>query len=558
MIDRERGPRLVIVALLTLLVGLPLGATAQEMSDGSAAPPLYDDLGDHHVAVTTRSAEAQRYFDQGMRLYYAFNHAEAVRAFRAAQQLDPECAMCWWGEGLAFGPNINLPMDRESALAAYAAAQGALQRISHASAKERALIQALAVRYAADAPDDRAHLDEAYAEAMADLAERYPSDPEVRVLQAEAVMDLRPWDYWTEDGHPQPGIETALEGLQYVQDLDPNHPGACHFYIHAVEKLFPERAVPCAERLAGLMPGAGHIVHMPGHIYIRVGRYAEAIQANRHAIHADETYISDQRPAMGMYTAGYYPHNYDFLAFASMMVGQGDEAVGSAQKVAGLLPEELFGAPGMDFLQHWSVRPLLFQVRFGMWEDILDREAPPEERAHSRALWHYARARALAATGDVPAAGREVEAIRTILRDGSLGGMRMEFNASSDLVAIAERVATGWVEAADGRFDTAVAALNEAVQREDALLYGEPPEWTVPTRQDLGAVLLRAGRGAAAEAAFQGDLERFPENGWSLRGLAQALRVQGREAEAEGVEARLAAMWQGEGGSHGAGRHTGH
>ncbi|MBT8489211.1 MAG: hypothetical protein KJO65_10355, partial [Gemmatimonadetes bacterium] len=335
MIDSTGWRRAATAVGLTLFAALPWAAAAQGVPDGSAGPPLYDDLGEHHVAVTTDSPEAQEYFDQGMRLYYAFNHAEAVRAFRAAQQLDPNCAMCWWGEGLAFGPNINLAMDGESALAAYAATRGALDRVNHASEKEGAMIEALAVRYAAGAPEERTHLDRAYAEAMGELAQDYPSDPEIRVLHAEALMDLRPWDYWTEDGRPQPGIQTALDGLGFVQEMDPEHPGACHFYIHAVEKLFPERAVPCAERLAGLMPGAGHIVHMPGHIYIRVGRYQEAIEANRHAIHADETYISDQRPAMGMYTAGYYPHNYDFLAFASMMVGQGDEAVESAQKVAG-------------------------------------------------------------------------------------------------------------------------------------------------------------------------------------------------------------------------------
>lgn len=546
MIARIRWRRVAVAAALMLVGALPVEAVAQGMPGSSPTPPLYDDLGDHHVAVTTQSSRAQQYFDQGMRLYYAFNHAEAVRAFRTAQQLDPNCAMCWWGEGLAYGPNINLPMDRESALTAHAAAQGALERARHVSAKEQALIEALALRYTGDAPDDRAHLDRAYAEAMGELARRYPSDHEIRVLHAEALMDLRPWDYWTEDGQPQPGIETALEGLNYVQNADPEHPGACHFYIHAVEKLFPQRAVPCAERLAGLMPGAGHIVHMPGHIYIRVGRYQEAIEANRHAIHADETYISDQRPAMGMYTAGYYPHNYDFLAFASMMVGQGDAAVESAKKVAGLLPEELFGAPGMGFLQHWSVRPLLFQVRFGEWDDILARDAPAVDRPHSRAVWHYARARALAAAGDVRAAEGELRAIREILENGSLNDLRMEFNASPDLIGIAERVATGWVAAADGQFDEAVSALREAVSREGALLYGEPPEWTVPTRQDLGEVLLLAGRARDAEETFNGDLERFPENGWSLRGLAQALRAQGRDGEAMDVERRLSRMWLGD------------
>ncbi|MDX1646500.1 MAG: hypothetical protein R3304_05100 [Longimicrobiales bacterium] len=537
----------VVGALLLLLVG-SAGVAAQhqqgapgEEGDG---PPLYDDLGSYHYAITTDVPEAQAYFDQGLRLYYAFNHAEAIRSFRKAQSLDPGCAMCWWGEALALGPNINLPMDRESALAAHEAIREARARSDHVSARERDMIDALRTRYAASAPDDRGHLDRAYADALARLVERYPSDPEIRVLRAEAVMDLRPWDYWTEDGDPRPGMAGALEDLVRVQETDPSHPGACHFFIHAVEKLYPERAVPCAEHLAGMMPGAGHLVHMPGHIYIRVGRYRDAIEANRHAIHADETYIRDQRPGVGMYTAGYYPHNYDFLAFASMMIGRGQDAVEAASKVATLLPEELFGAPGMDFLQHWSVRPLLFQVRFGRWDEILDTPAPPSERAHSLALWHYASGRAEIARGRSSEAGRHLSEIRSILESGRLEGIHGEFNRSADLVAVGERVLAGHLAAARGDHEAAISALREGVRREDALLYGEPPEWSVPTRQDLGAVLLQAGRPAEAEVAFREDLDRFPGNGWSLHGLTVALRAQGKHAEAAVVEADLQAAWE--------------
>ena len=502
-------------------------------------PPLYDDLGSYHYDIETDSPEAQAYFDQGLRLYYAFNHAEAVRSFRAAQSLDPRCAMCWWGEALAWGPNINLPMDREAGLAAYAAVRKALELRPHASERERALIEALATRYAENPPEDRAHLDRAYAEAMAALAERYPDDPEIRVLHAESLMDLRPWDYWTQEGEPQPGISDALEGLTHAKELDPSHPGACHFFIHAVEKLFPERAVPCAEHLAGMMPGAGHLVHMPGHIYVRVGRYRDAIEANRHAIHADETYIQDQRPGAGMYTVGYYPHNYDFLAFASMMVGDGESAVEAASQVSELIPEAMFDAPGMDFLQHWSMRPLLFRIRFARWDEILAEPQPPASRPHALALWHYARGRALVATGRVDEARDHLDVLRSILETGRLEGIRGEFNASEDLMAVGERVLTGRLLAEEGRYDEAVAALREAVHREDALLYGEPPEWTVPTRHDLGAVLLEAGRPEQAETVFREDLDRFPRNVWSLRGLATSLREQGRDAEAAIVEVQL-------------------
>jgi tetratricopeptide (TPR) repeat protein len=452
--------------------------------------------------------------------------------------------MCWWAEALAWGPNINLAMDSASAVAAFAASQKALELRGGASESERALIDALAVRYAAVPPADRAGLDQAYADAMARVAARYPQDHDVAVLASEAAMDLRPWDYWTADGLPQPGIAEALARLEGVLERNARHPGACHFYIHAVEKVYPERAVECAERLAALMPGAGHLVHMPGHIYIRVGRYLEAVQANQHAVHADETYIRDQQPGMGMYTAGYYPHNYDFMAFAAMMIGRSAESIGAAEKVATLIPAEAFGAPGMDFLQHWSVRPLLVRLRFERWDELLAVPAPPTSRPHSRALWHYARGRALVAAGDLAGARREARELRAIRTGQGLDGLRMEFNASADLLAIADGVLTGWIEAGAGRDDAAVAALREAVEREDALLYGEPPEWTVPARQDFGGVLLAVGRPADAERAFRDDLERFPDNGWSLAGLAASLRAQGRDADASRVAADLDRVWR--------------
>jgi len=535
------------VILAPLMVAL-LSAWGQAQAatppqEAEQAVPLYDNLGDHHYAITTAVPEAQAYFDQGLRLYYAFNHSEGIRAFREAQRLDPDCAMCWWGEALAWGPNINLPMDEPAARAAYAAAQGALQRRDRANPSEQALIDAVAVRYAAEPPADRQALDHAYADAMAGVAASYPRDPEVRVLYAESLMDLRPWDYWDAEGNPKSGIPEALANLESVIAENEKHPGACHFFIHAVEAVHPERAVACAERLANLMPGAGHLVHMPGHIYIRVGRYLDAVQANEHAIHADETYIQDQHPAMGMYTAGYYPHNYDFLAFAAMMIGRSQEAISSAEKVSSLLPAEMFGAPGMDFLQHWSIRPLLVRIRFARWQDILDTPMPPASQPHSLGMWHYARGRALAATGDVEGAGAELEQLRAIAGSAAIQGHKMEYNQSPDLLGVAEKVLAGWVDAAAGRYDQAEQNLIEATAREDRLLYGEPPEWTVPTRQDLGAVLLKAERYPAAEQAFREDLRRFPGNGWSLYGLTEALRGQGRTEEAEATEAEFRQAW---------------
>lgn len=505
--------------------------------------PLYDDLGDYQYAISSKVPQAQAYFDQGIRLYYAFNHAESVRAFREAQRLDPKCAICWWGEALAWGPNINLPMDTPSGLAAFAAIQGAIARREHASETEQGLINALTVRYVSHSPEDRAHLDQAYTDAMGALAARYPDDPEIAVLYAESLMDLRPWDYWAADGSPNPGIADALAALERVIAVNEKHPGACHFFIHAVEKLYPEWAVDCAERLVGLMPGAGHLQHMPSHIYIRVGRFLDAVKMNEHAIHADETYIQDQNPAMGMYTAGYYPHNYDFLAFAAMMIGRSEDAIGAAEKVVTLLPQELFGSPGMDFLQHWSIRPLLIRIRFARWEELLGAEAPPDSQIHAKAIWHYARGRALAASGDVAAADSELVHLRELASSDLLEGIKMEFNQSVDLLGVAEAVLSGWVSASAGDYDQSVESLEKAVRLEDGLLYGEPPEWTVPTRQDLGAVLLQSGRFTEAEKVFREDLDQFPKNGWSLHGLASALNQQGKSVEAELVEAELEQAW---------------
>lgn len=508
-----------------------------------AAVPLYSDLGEFHFAVTSATTQVQQYFDQGMRLYFAFNHGEAVRAFQYAQQLDPGCAMCYWGEALALGPNINLPMDTPSADAAYRALQQAQATLVGETEREVALVAALAQRYASPAPVDRAALDQAYADAMAALAQRYPDDNQIGVLYAESLLDLRPWDYWTGDKQPQPGIAIALEKLEQAMTADANHPGACHFYIHAVEAAYPERAVPCAERLAALMPGAGHLVHMPGHIYIRVGRYLDAVAANEHAVHADETYIRDQQPGMGMYTAGYYPHNYDFMAFAAMMIGRSATAITAAERVTSLLPPELFGSPGMDFLQHWSVRPLLLRVRFARWQEILDTQESQPDRLHARAIRHYARGRALLASGSPAAADQELLQLRELAQQLVNSPLKMEFNRSADLVAIAERVLTGWQLLAAGNTQSGLAALESAVTLEDRLFYGEPPEWSVPTRQDLGAAQLQAGNPVQAERFFREDLAKFPDNGWSLYGLQQALLAQGRQADAEAVGAALARVW---------------
>lgn len=532
-----------IPSAVAVAVALVWGAAPPARSQPAAAVPLFDNLGTHVYDITTGVPLAQRYFDQGLRLYYGFNHAEAIRAFEEATRQDPTCAMCYWGIALAHGPNINAPMDREAALAAYDAIQQAIARADSASAKERALIQALAVRYGAEPPEDRALLDAAYARALRDLVQEYPDDHEAATLYAEALMDLSPWNYWTAEGKPRPDTPQILAQLERVIAANPGHPGANHFYIHALEAVQPERALSAAERLASLMPGAGHIVHMPGHIYVRVGRYLDAIAANEHAVHADETYIRDHRPGMGIYTAGYYPHNYDFLAFAASMIGRSRQAIAAAEKMTAIVPTDLLQEPGMTLLQHHQTRHLQMKVRFARWDDILEASAPADDLPHARAMWQYVRGRALAARGKVKEADTALQQVRAIAGNPQVAGLRLEFNTSGAILDVATKVLAGHIAAAQADFETAVAHLREAVRLEDALTYGEPPEWTVPVRQELGMMLLRAGNAADAERVFREDLRRFPENGWSLRGVELALRAQGRTVEAEKTKAQFEKVW---------------
>jgi tetratricopeptide (TPR) repeat protein len=505
--------------------------------------PLYENLGNHHYPVTTAEPFAQSYFDQGLRLYYAFNHAEAIRSFEEGARRDPSCAMCWWGVAVALGPNINMPMEPEVEPLALEAIGAARARADGATPVERALIEATARRYGAEAGADRAARDSAYAQALRRVVRDHPGDLEAATLFAESLMTLRPWSYWSRGGDPEPGTLELLEHLERVLVANPNHPGACHFFIHAVEAVDPARAVPCAERLAGLMPGAGHLVHMPGHIYIRVGRYMDAIRANEHAVHADESYIQDQRPDLGIYTLGYYPHNYDFMAFAAAMAGRRTMAIEAAEKVTELIPEEVLGVPGFTMLQNYVTRSLQLRVRFEDWAGVLAHPEPASELHFARAIRHYARGRALVARGELEGARTELGRLRTLAADPALEGVTLDFNDARTVLGIAEGVLAGTLASAEGWPDMAVRHFRRAVELEDGLIYGEPPEWSVPVRHDLGQVLLAAGRWAEAEAAFQEDLGRFPENGWALSGLARALRGQGRAEEAREVEGRLQAAW---------------
>ena len=542
----------LVARSLTFTLALAVSATALHAQDAehaghggpaAAGVPLIEGLGTLHRPISSKNPETQKYFDQGLRLTYAFNHLEAIRAFEEAARRDPTCAICWWGVAFGYGGNINLPMDSASAVAAHAALQKAQRLAPGAAENERAFIEALAKRYDGTVVNQAAR-DTAYAAAMTNLAARYPDDLDALTLHADAIMNLSPWYYW--DGEqPRPQTGAMLASLEGALARDSMHPGACHLFIHAVEAVDPERAVPCAERLADMMPAAGHLVHMPGHIYIRVGRYADAIAANEHAVHADETYIQDRRPDAGVYTLGYYPHNYDFLAFAAAMSGRGAQAVEASDKQASVIPIEVAGAPGMAFMQGHLTRRLQMRVRFARWDEILASPELPAELPYARVIQHYARGRAFAAKGDLAGAKAELAKLQAAAKEPRLAEIRLEFNSTQAVARIAERVLAGTVAAAEGKHDVAIAALREAAALEDGLTYGEPPEWSVPVRHDLGAVLLAAGKPAEAEKAYREDLKRFPANGWSLKGLELALRAQNRTADADAAATELKAAWNG-------------
>jgi tetratricopeptide (TPR) repeat protein len=496
--------------------------------------PLYSDLGTYHKAIGTKVPEAQRYFDQGLRLVYGFNHAEAIRSFTRATELDPKCAICWWGIAYAYGPHVNAGMDSASGVNAYKAAQKAQSLESNVPSWQRAYIGAVAARYAAVPSANRANLDSAYSRAMRDVAKKYPNDLDATALAAESMMDLRPWNYWTPEGKPYPGSDEIVRQLESVIARNPEHPGACHYYIHAVEAVNPQLAVPCAERLARLMPGEGHMVHMPAHIYVRVGRYKDAAASNVHAIHMDETFIEGQ-PQPTVYSLAYYPHNIHFLAFVSSMAGKSAQAIDAARTLKSKVNLDV--AKNVGMLQEMVPYYVLTLTTFGRWDDVLAEPLPPAGMRFPAALAHYARGVAYAAKGDFANARVELDTVTAI--DASTP-------ADADYkvpISIAVHALMGEIATRNGQANEGVAHFQQALAIEDKGLYFEPPKWYYPIRQSLGAALLKAGRNAEAEAVYREDLKRFPENGWSLYGLAAALKAQGRTADAAAAEGRFAKAW---------------
>jgi tetratricopeptide (TPR) repeat protein len=548
----RRTSRAAAVTLFVISVGVLYGIDRSE----SAPPPpmdlapvgatMLDGLGNHGMAISTRNPEAQRWFDQGLALTYGFNHDAAARSFLRATELDPDCAMCWWGAALVLGPHVNAGMDPAYNLAAWERLQRARAAAENGPARERAYIEALAARYVQDPPEDRRPLDEAYAVAMGQLAREYPDDLDAATLYAEALMNLQPWDYWDEAGRPKGNTTQIVAVLESIIERNADHPGALHLYIHAVEASNePERGVAAADRLRTLVPAAGHLVHMPAHIYARVGRWHDAVIANEKAIAADDAYLAACRPQPGVYPLGYVPHNHHFLWFAATMGGERETALEAAQGTAERTSDpELMRTPGFEAMQYFSLTPLFADVRFGRWQQIAETPAPAADLPYMVAMWHYAQAMAAVRQERLEDARRHHARLAAAADNEAIEQM-MSWERYSLIhgVRIGERVVAAEMLAARGDIEAAIAAFREAVAIEDALPYDEPPGWHMPVRHSLGALLVDAGRPAEAEAVYREELRRNPENGWSLFGLAQSLLAQDRPGEAAAVIGRFNAAW---------------
>jgi tetratricopeptide (TPR) repeat protein len=526
---------------IAAMVFCAAAAFAQE--NGGPIAPKLKGLGKHRHPVTTNSKEAQQFFNQGLVLAYGFNHAEAARSFREAARLDPDCAMAYWGVAYVLGPNINAPMNPDHNKDAMEALHKAISLKDKASEKERAYIDALSKRYVDNPPEDRKPLDLAYADAMREVAKNYPDDLDAQILFAEALMDTMPWDYWEANGDPKPATKEVLAALEGVLERDPKHPQALHLYIHAVEKVHPEKAEEVADRLVNLVPGAGHLVHMPGHIFIRLGRYNDTINVNLDAVEADQSYITQCRQ-QGIYPLAYMPHNEHFISAAATIAGRSELAVKWAKSIdKGAVESGQMCHPSFGILQHFHATPMFTYVRFGMWDEVLNEPKP--EQPYPIGVWHYGRGMAFARTGKLAEARSELAELEKVAADPKAKGVTMfDVNNGGAVLGIAIEVLKGEMAAAEKKYDDAIAHLRKALDLENGLLYSEPEDWPNPVRLNLGAVLLEAGKPAEAEQVYRDDLKKYPNNGWSLLGLRQSLEAQGKKEEAKQAEKEFKRAWK--------------
>ncbi|WP_411767014.1 tetratricopeptide repeat protein [Winogradskyella sp. A3E31] len=505
--------------------------------------PLFKNLGNLHFKISTDNERSQAFFDQGLKLVYAFNHAEAHRSFMEAARLDPNAAMNFWGQAYALGPNINDPLPTEERkIKINEALAKAKELAAKSTSMEQALIKALTSRYSNDLTADVPELNMKYMHAMEKAVKQFPEDANMQILYAASIMNTVPWNYWDKDGNPSPNIKEAKTALEKAIAKEPENPGGHHYYIHMVELPYPDLGVASADQLASLMPGAGHIVHMPSHIYIRVGRYKDAVIANQKAILADEDYIS-QCFAQGLYPLGYYPHNIHFLWSSASLLGASDIAIDAAKKTAEKVPVGEFIT--MPFLQDFASTPMLAYTRFGKWNEILTIPAPNAEIKHLNLIRHYARGIAFIRKGNLKDAQEELDAIESLKNDPELENLiATPHNPSVRAANIAYEVVAGELKAAKGNILEAIKHLEKAVEHEDNLTYTEPAAWHIPTRQNLGAVLMKAKKYEDAEIVYKQDLNILRQNGWSLTGLYNSLVAQGKTKEANAIKKEFSKAWK--------------
>lgn len=520
--------------------------------ESGMAQVLFAGLDQLHYPISTdpelpaaRRDSVQRYFNQGLLLAYGFNHAEAARSFWQATRLDSTCAMAWWGFAYVLGPNYNAGMEPDNYERAHAAITKAESLMHRCGVKERDLIVAMAERYTAEPVEDRSALDLAYSEAMRKVADRYPDDPDIATLFAESLMDNHPWDLWEKDGREKPWTPEIIATLERGMKRFPKHIGAHHLYIHAVEaSRTPDRALPSAAFLTDAVPLSGHLVHMPSHIFIRTGRYHEGVLANRRSVSVDSGYTATCH-AQGVYPIAYFPHNIHFLSACAVMSGERAQAWKSALDLRAHLAKDLMHIPDFATLQHYYAYPWQVAIKQGQWKELEAEAFPDSGLTYAQTLWHYAQGMRRVRTGDAPGARSELDALRAGIADSTVNQLTIwGINPVTGVLAVAEHLLLGEILVAEGNLVGGQAELEKAVSAEDALQYQEPPDWSFPVRHDLGALLLKAGRAKEAEEVFRQDLIFWPENGFALEGLRDALHAQGKKKDADALAARIDAAWK--------------
>lgn len=552
MTSTEQYPRWVVLAIgfiLLFLGGTWKNSLSQDGEQSNQLAPLLKNMGEWEHHISTDSKKAQTFFNQGLNLAYGFNFGEAKRSFLEAARRDPECAMPYWGAALVLGPNINATMSKQRTREAWRYLQKAKSRMKNATQKEKDYIKALEKRYAKPPVNNREKLDRAYARAMKKLAEKYSKDPDAKVLYGEAVMNLHPWNYWTDAGEPREKTSSMLAAFKSVLENHPNHPGANHLYIHAVESQHPKRALPSARRLRNRRSGTGHLLHMPSHVFLRIGRYHEASETNEEAIKADNKYWAlckqNGYSVPGTYPLTYRPHNHHFIAYTAMMEGRSYRAIIGARTLKKLTDRQVMRQKGWGTLQHFYTIELYTMVSFGRWNQIKNDPKPPEDLIYPRAVWRYARTMAHLRTGNRKKATTEFKELLVLQKHPELKKTGIfKIGPIKQLVDIAVLITKGERAAARSNYDQALEYLKNATKKEDDLGYGDPPTWPKPVRHNYGAIALEAGKPKRAEQIYREDLNQFPNNGWSLYGLAEALRRQGKSEEAEKIDGRFKNAWK--------------